>query len=129
MIFSAKRASGDSLRQYFQCISSSRKFYRSNAFVIVTEHCLTHDVLNIVNIANELTFQQDGTPSHYKFAVYFLGRWIGWKRWVECPTKSADLSPLDFPCGQLKEYRKIISERLYNILKTAFFKVKRWRVK
>lgn len=50
----------------------------------------------------EITFQQDGAPAHYYFAVRryldeeYPGRWIGRRGPVEWPARSPDLTPLDF---------------------------------
>ena len=50
----------------------------------------------------DLYFQQDGAPAHYAVSVrkwldeHFPGRWIGRRGAVEWPSRSPDLTPLDF---------------------------------
>lgn len=50
----------------------------------------------------DIYFQQDGAPPHYTRAVRellnntFPGRWIGRRGGIEWPSRSPDLSPLDF---------------------------------
>lgn len=50
----------------------------------------------------EVYFQQDGAPPHYSRSVrqyldeVFPDRWIGRRGAIEWPTRSPDLTPLDF---------------------------------
>lgn len=49
----------------------------------------------------EVLFQQDGIPPHYYEAVKeyldhtYLGRWIDWRRSVNWPARSPDLTPFN----------------------------------
>jgi hypothetical protein len=52
-------------------------------------------------------FMQDGASAHYAGDVRewleqkFPGRWIGRRGSIEWPTRSPDLSPMDFFCGDI----------------------------
>ena len=56
-------------------------------------------------IREDMVFQQDGAPAHYKNEVrHYLNenlpnRWIGRRESIEWPARSPDLTPLDFSSG------------------------------
>ncbi len=69
---------------------------------------------------NDLIFQQDGAPPHYAINVRefldesFPQRWIGRRGPVEWPTRSPDLTPLDFWLwGYLKS--KVYEHRIEDV--------------
>lgn len=61
------------------------------------------DIRNIFDLNfDTVWFQQDDAPPHFGLEVrnflnaIFPERWIGRKEAIECPSRSPDLTPLDF---------------------------------